>query len=64
MILFCILGLCLLNDARNSIQNRSYSLNTDSLWTVYQNCSASSMEYQTTCIATGWSTDIKCTALS
>ncbi len=60
---YCILGNCLWKDS-NEIQNRIFSLNYAGIWTIHQNCSTSSIQYQTTCTATGWSTNIKCTAIS
>ncbi len=59
------LGPCLLeNLTENIIQNRSFNTNRhDIIWTIYQNCSATLLEYETNCTATGWSTDIYCSAL-
>ena len=58
------LGPCLLeNLTENIIQNRSFNINRHDIWTIYQNCSTTFLEYQTNCTATGWSTDIYCSAL-
>ncbi len=59
------LGPCLLleNLTENIIQNRSFNINRHGIWTIYQNCSTTFLEYQTNCSATGWSTDIYCSAL-
>ncbi len=58
-------GSCLFDrNVENSMQNRSYSLNKDGLWIIYQHCYTSSIEYHTYCTANGWSTDVQCPALS
>ncbi len=58
-------GSCLFDrNVENSMQNRSYIINKYGLWMIYQHCYTSSIQYQTYCTANGWSTDVKCPALS
>ena len=56
------LGPCLFYD--NIIMERKYILDLNGIWTVFQECTNSRIQFHTQCGSSGsWTTDMRCPAI-